>query len=210
MNTERSENRTTLQPRLNPGPLLSKYGIAVTELARMLILCVPGQRLARVQEYAERFDVSTGTAQAALSYLQSAGAATLEARGRLGSYVRELRYPVLWSLGVQRPIVGTMPMPYSRRFEGLATAVSRLGTIRARFHTLEVGDVMPQTAEWETSNVLATASVLATAALTRTETRGGHVRSDYPQQDERWKLRLVATLDPDGELHLAEAPLELG
>lgn len=97
-----------------------------------------------------------------------------------------------------------------RDLEGLATAVSRLASIRARFHTLETGDVMPQVAEWETSNVLATASVLATAALTRTETRGGHIRSDYPSSDDRWRVRLVATLDPDGDLHLTEAPLELG
>jgi L-aspartate oxidase len=97
-----------------------------------------------------------------------------------------------------------------REMEGLATAVSRLASIRSRFHTVEEGAVMPQVAEWETSNVLATASVLSIAALTRTETRGGHVRSDYPATDDRWRVRLVATLDPDGELHLTEAPLELG
>ena len=96
-----------------------------------------------------------------------------------------------------------------RDMEGLATAVSRLASIRARFHTSNPGPVMPQVAEWETSNVLATASILASAALTRTETRGGHVRSDYPATDDRWKVRLAATLDPDGELHLEEAPLEL-
>jgi len=96
-----------------------------------------------------------------------------------------------------------------REMEGLATAVSRLASFRSRFHTVEPGSVMPQVAEWETSNVLATASVLASAALTRTETRGGHVRSDYPRTDDRWKVRLVATLDPDGALRITEAPLEL-
>ncbi len=97
-----------------------------------------------------------------------------------------------------------------RDMEGLATAVSRLASIRARFHTSEPGEVLPQVAEWETSNVLATASVLASAALTRTETRGGHIRADYPGASDRWKVRLISTLDPDGELHLDEAPLELG
>ncbi len=96
-----------------------------------------------------------------------------------------------------------------RDMEGLATAVSRLASIRARFHTTDPGAVMPQVAEWETSNVLATASILASAALTRTESRGGHIRSDYPESDGRWKVRLVATLDPDGALQLTEAPLEL-
>lgn len=96
-----------------------------------------------------------------------------------------------------------------RDLEGLATSVSKLGAIRARYHTLQPGEVTPQTAEWETSNVLATASVLASTALTRTETRGGHVRADYPQPDARWQVRLVAMLDPDGTLQVSEAPLEL-
>lgn len=94
---------------------------------------------------------------------------------------------------------------------GLARAVDRLASLRGRFHQDAPSPAMPQTAEWETSNVLTTASVLAATALEREETRGGHLREDFPARDDaRWSLRLAATLDADGELGLLRAPLELG
>ncbi len=108
--------------------LLSKHGMVVAELARALLDCKPGERVARVQEYAIRLDASVGTVQSALDYLQSAGAADLVARGRLGTYVRNLHYPLLWAFGQQRPLVGALPLPYSRRIEGLATGIRLQGT----------------------------------------------------------------------------------
>ncbi len=103
--------------------LMSKQGMVVTELARILISAVQGGRLAPVQEYAARLEAGAGTVQAALDYLQKHGAVRLEARGRLGTHATELSYPLLWSLAFQRPIIGSMPLPYSRRFEGLATGL---------------------------------------------------------------------------------------
>ncbi|WP_297082974.1 FAD-binding protein, partial [uncultured Demequina sp.] len=98
-----------------------------------------------------------------------------------------------------------------RTGESLARAVDRLAALRERFHTHDSSPAVPQTAEWETSNVLASASVLAAAALEREETRGGHLREDFPDRDDaRWGVRLASALDPDGELRLVKAPLELG
>ena len=94
--------------------------------------------------------------------------------------------------------------------DGLDDAAARLDRIRARFHTEPVTAVMPQTAEWETTNVVATASVLVQAALMREESRGGHLREDFPETDPAWAVRLGARLDPDGELEFMKAPLELG
>lgn len=94
--------------------------------------------------------------------------------------------------------------------DGLDDAAARLDRIRARFHTEPVTAVMPQTAEWETTNVVATASVLVQAALMREESRGGHLREDFPDTDPAWAVRLAARLDPDGELEFMKAPLELG
>lgn len=112
-------------PRGRASELLSKHGLVATELASTLLTCTTGERIERIQEYAARFDVSVGTVQAALGYLQSTGAVELEARGRLGTYVRRLNYPSLWSLTLRRPIIGALPVPYSRRFEGLETGVRR-------------------------------------------------------------------------------------
>lgn len=98
-----------------------------------------------------------------------------------------------------------------RRADGLERAVGRLASLRARFRADAPHNAMPQTAEWETSNILAVASVLATAALAREETRGGHLREDFPQPDDaQWRVRLAATLDSEGDLTVMRAPLELG
>lgn len=98
-----------------------------------------------------------------------------------------------------------------RAAAGLTTAVGALASTRARFHTNDGPTVMPQVAEWETSNVLACASVISVAALAREESRGGHQRTDFPDADDaRFGVRLACTLDPDGNLELIKAPLELG
>jgi len=89
--------------------------------------------------------------------------------------------------------------------------VDELAKIRTRFQTDQPATVEPQVAEWETSNVLASASVLAIAALAREESRGGHQRTDFPDtNDLDWQVRLAATLDPDGQLVLRKTPVELG
>ncbi|WP_291379902.1 L-aspartate oxidase [Demequina sp.] len=97
-----------------------------------------------------------------------------------------------------------------REAEGLRRASEALATTRAKFHTTNGATVMPQVAEWETSNVLGAASVITEAALEREESRGGHQRTDFPDTSEAWRVRLAATLNPDGHLELMRAPIELG
>lgn len=48
------------------------------------------------------------------------------------------------------------------------------------------------TAGWELQNMLTVCSLIASAAYTRTESRGAHFRTDYPKRDdEHWKLHLL-------------------
>jgi hypothetical protein len=103
--------------------LLSKQGHVVMALARQLLSCEPGDTIMRVQEYAAELEASTGTIHAALSYLQDSEAVTLEGRGRLGTVVHQLDYPLLWKLAFGRSVVGALPLPYTKRFEGLATGI---------------------------------------------------------------------------------------
>lgn len=44
-------------------------------------------------------------------------------------------------------------------------------------------------------NISATAKLIATAALQREESRGGHFRSDFPEARQEWKHRTYLTLD---------------
>ncbi|TWT83908.1 L-aspartate oxidase [Planctomycetes bacterium CA13] len=52
---------------------------------------------------------------------------------------------------------------------------------------------------WELQNMLLTAWCMVRAALARTESRGVHFRSDYPEtDDENWRRHLTQQIDVDG------------
>ena len=91
-----------------------------------------------------------------------------------------------------------------RTGSGLADSLQRLGEIKVSRGVV----AEPQTAEWETTNVHQVAVALTATAMTRTESRGGHFREDFPDPDDAWRLRLVARLDPDGELVVERASVE--
>jgi hypothetical protein len=120
-------------------PLVSKQGLAAVKLANILLTHQPGDRIQPIQQYASEFAIGVGTVQAALAYLQEIGAVDLESRGHLGTFVRGISYPLVWSLSGQNQIVGGMPLPYSRRYEGLATglheAFDRAGVVLNLLYT---------------------------------------------------------------------------
>ncbi len=66
--------------------------------------------------------------------------------------------------------------------------------------------VEPGSAAWETTNIHHVASVLTALASIRTESRGGHLRSDFPQEQQQWRGHLSAWLDPDGQLQTHYQP----
>ncbi|NPV71055.1 MAG: hypothetical protein HPY55_10490 [Firmicutes bacterium] len=103
--------------------LLRKDGYVAVQIARDLLGRRPGERLPRVQDYAETFQTGHGTIQHGLKLLVEAGAIALEARGHLGTYLAAMDCKKLWEISGQAFILGLMPLPYSRRYEGLATGV---------------------------------------------------------------------------------------
>ncbi|MFB8230874.1 L-aspartate oxidase [Cellulosimicrobium sp. NPDC055967] len=86
--------------------------------------------------------------------------------------------------------------------DGLAAAAARLAAVRTDAH--EASDVVarPQAAEWETTNVHQVATALTAAAALRTESRGGHFRTDFPDTDPAWERRILVSLDADGTLRV--------
>ena len=72
-------------------------------------------------------------------------------------------------------------------------------------------DAHPCTEDWETTNIHMLATTLVQHARLREETRGSHWRDDYPERDDtNWRVRLVSTLSPDGELRTRTEPLAHG
>jgi L-aspartate oxidase len=90
-----------------------------------------------------------------------------------------------------------------RSGDGLCRAVEQLAAVPTDAHRrTDEGRLLavPQVAEWETTNVHQVATVLTAAALEREESRGGHARSDFPDTERAWQLRLELSLDADGVL----------
>jgi hypothetical protein len=103
--------------------LLTRQGDAAIRIARELISLRRGERIPRVEDYARKLRIGNGTVQAALHLLQNAGAVKLASAGHKGTYLVEVDYQRLWRVGGRSTIYGSMPLPYSRRYEGLATGL---------------------------------------------------------------------------------------
>jgi L-aspartate oxidase len=61
---------------------------------------------------------------------------------------------------------------------------------------------------WETSNLLHVGQLLTSLATLREETRGGHVRSDFPERDDaRWLGHTYAARAADGSMTMSFHPV---
>ena len=67
----------------------------------------------------------------------------------------------------------------------------RAGLVRA---LATIADLERENRSTRFLNMLTTARLIAAAALARTESRGGHERSDHPGSSERWRHRTFITL----------------
>ena len=103
--------------------LMQKLGIAITSLAVEFLALNKGDRINTVAELAERYDTARGTIQSAIKFLKEHNAVTLESRGHLGTFIKEINYIKLLELTGIKSLVGVMPLPYSKRYEGLATGI---------------------------------------------------------------------------------------
>lgn len=106
--------------------LQKKLGIAVNQLALDLLRCKEGDRIPPITEYQERFDTSRGTIQNAFAYLKDQDALRLINHGHMGSFIEKIDYRKLQECTVHKEILGAMPLPYSMRYQGLATALYRV------------------------------------------------------------------------------------
>ena len=95
----------------------------------------------------------------------------------------------------------------------LASAAGALGSIahsmRSAKRTGESGDDIvsppePSRRSWEGTNILTVAAAVVVAARTRTESRGCHRRSDFPEPREEWLRHLDVTLDATGALDVSD------
>ena len=84
----------------------------------------------------------------------------------------------------------------------LATAAGALGAITRGLRD----DVVPSRRAWEGTNLLTVAGAVVAAATARTESRGCHRRTDYPEPRDVWLTHLRVGVDPLGEIHVDGVP----
>lgn len=106
--------------------MMSKLGIVSRMFARSFLGKEVGERVETVESFAKRFRVGRGTVQTAMKFLADAGALTLESRGHMGTYIKTIDPKKLLQISGLSNITGSMPLPYSLRYEGLATGLYTL------------------------------------------------------------------------------------
>ncbi|MDE7014074.1 MAG: GntR family transcriptional regulator [Kineothrix sp.] len=103
--------------------LYQKKGVTISHVASSLLSRRVGDRIPSISEYQQEFGVSRGTMQNALNYLKEIDAIQLSSRGHMGTYIEKIDYVKLQDSTLVQELMGIMPLPYSRTYEGLATAV---------------------------------------------------------------------------------------
>lgn len=79
----------------------------------------------------------------------------------------------------------------------MTEALERLQTLRARLRTVVVEGHRQYNPGWHLAldlrNMLMVSEAVASSALLRTESRGGHTRDDHPMLDAEWRHRVLVT-----------------
>src|SRR5690625_304785 len=104
--------------------LYSKNGIAAKYIAKELLSIDKGNRIPKVADFCAELNLGRGTVQGAIKLLEEdLGAITLESRGHLGTFLMNKDDVVLLDIADVGPLFGAMPLPYSKKYEGLATGI---------------------------------------------------------------------------------------
>lgn len=100
-----------------------KSGIIMMNIARDLFSLEKGDRLPTILEYTEKFQVSRGIVQNALSVLEQKGCIVTEKRGVKGTFLQFVDPVKLYPYTNFGSITGTMPVPLTSVFSSLTTAI---------------------------------------------------------------------------------------
>ena len=103
--------------------LLSKNGLSTMTLAKEFLFWKLGEKIPTVSDLKEKVGLARGTIQNSIKFLQENGAIKLESKGHLGTFLIAKNTAILLAFAGITSIVGVMPLPYSKRYEGFATGL---------------------------------------------------------------------------------------
>ncbi len=103
--------------------LVNKNAYIITSLSKEFLTKEEGDRIDTVAQFAEKYSLARGTVQSAIKFLSDVNAIKIDRRGHLGSYISKIDHIKLLQVSDINFIVGVMPLPYTKRYEGLATGL---------------------------------------------------------------------------------------
>lgn len=103
--------------------MYSKEGVVTRRVALELCDVAVGERIPTIRELECRCDASRGNVQKALTNLRECGAVGLESHGQNGTILTSMDLLALAAICGRDHLVGVMPLPYTSRYEGLATGL---------------------------------------------------------------------------------------
>lgn len=102
---------------------LNKEGMALVSLARHLLTIEDGSKLETVESLAEKFDISVGYVSRALKTLEQEELLLLNKGGRNGTFLVKKDDKRLFDACGMSKLICSMPLPYTKKYEGLASAI---------------------------------------------------------------------------------------
>lgn len=103
--------------------IMNKNGLVSMTLAKILLQLKVGDKIPTFSELSEETSVARGTLQSAMKLLTQTQAITLESRGHMGTFLMHKNMKTLLEFANITSLVGVMPLPYSKHYEGLATGI---------------------------------------------------------------------------------------
>lgn len=98
-------------------------GIAIQLLATDLYFYEVGDKISSISEFQSKYQLARGTVQNALAYFKENNIIQTESKGSQGTILTAANKKQLRRLLTGNQLSGTMPLPYSKLYEGFATAL---------------------------------------------------------------------------------------
>jgi succinate dehydrogenase/fumarate reductase flavoprotein subunit len=181
--------------------------------------CGPASGVEGFCAYAIPFAVTSGarSGKAASVYIRQAGDSSLE-QDEIRSYQEELFRPLKITAGVEpdyvvlkvQEILFPSPVYLLRHGERLERALDQIRQLKDHaVPALKAYDPHYLRMAVEASHMVTCAEMFLLAALTRTESRGSHLREDYPETDNVNWLRWIMLRQREGKLtaHTEDIPI---
>lgn len=103
--------------------IMNKNGMASMQLAKRFLCIKVGEKIPTFSDLSVDLDIARGTLQNAMKLLQSTSAIEVETKGHLGTFLTYKNTKLLCEFADIHSLVGVMPLPYSKHYEGLATGI---------------------------------------------------------------------------------------